>query len=194
MTTGGTRRPTGSGSTSPPPTTSKTCIASTATRSTGRTSRRGAISTWPGRWRRSSRATSSGRPASATGACAPRPTGRVIGLAGCARQEGAPWWNLYYRFDSVRPRSWVRRRGGAARVGRCRRRRPGPPGLAYLLEHNVASRRTRGTARTEPGLARTRRRQRGRHGDQAGLPGPRARRRVRGQHGRHAGCPTDGMV
>lgn len=67
---------------------------------------------------------------------------RVIGLAGCATQEGYAWWNLYYRLDSS-----VHGRGYAAEVARqalvaARDVDPDLPVLAYLVEHNVASRRT----------------------------------------------------
>ena len=67
---------------------------------------------------------------------------RVIGLAGCATQPDYAWWNLYYRLDSA-----VHGRGYAAEVGRHSLAAasdvdPDLPVVAYLVEHNVASRRT----------------------------------------------------
>lgn len=68
--------------------------------------------------------------------------GPVVGLAGCARSDDVAWWNLYYRFDTA-----VHGRGYAAEVARqalvaVRDVDPARPVLAYLVEHNVASRRT----------------------------------------------------
>ena len=68
--------------------------------------------------------------------------GPVVGRAGCAVPDALPWWNLYYRFAHG-----VRRRGYATEVGRAaiaaaRDVNPARPVLAYLLEHNEASRRT----------------------------------------------------
>lgn len=67
--------------------------------------------------------------------------GPVVGLAGCARPGDLPWWNLYYRFAAG-----VHGRGYAAEVARhamvaAADVDPARPVLAYLLEHNVASRR-----------------------------------------------------
>lgn len=66
----------------------------------------------------------------------------VIGLAGCVSQGEVPWWNLYYRFDSA-----VHGRGYAVEVARHALTAaadvdPARPVVAYLVEHNVASRRT----------------------------------------------------
>lgn len=68
--------------------------------------------------------------------------GPVIGMSGCAVMGDDPWWNLYYRFDTG-----VRGRGYAAEVARAALEAahavaPDRPVLAYLLEINVASRRT----------------------------------------------------
>ena len=68
--------------------------------------------------------------------------GAVIGMAGCAVVKGQPWWNLYYRFATS-----VRGRGHAAEVARvaleaARDVAPDLPVMAYLLDVNVASRRT----------------------------------------------------
>ena len=76
--------------------------------------------------------------------------GPAVGRGGCmvpdeARGEdggGRGWWNLYYRFDQR-----VLGRGYAAEMGRAALDAahdvaPERPVLAFLLEHNVASRRT----------------------------------------------------
>jgi RimJ/RimL family protein N-acetyltransferase len=68
--------------------------------------------------------------------------GSVIGRGGCAVPSGCPWWNLYYRFSPE-----VHGRGYATELAReavtaARDVDPDRPVLAYLLEHNRASRRT----------------------------------------------------
>lgn len=68
--------------------------------------------------------------------------GPVVGRGGCAVPPGRPWWNLYYRFGER-----VHRRGYATEMARAaidaaHHTDPERPVLAYLLEHNVASRRT----------------------------------------------------
>ena len=70
------------------------------------------------------------------------PGGPVVGRGGCTVPTGRPWWNLYYRFASA-----VHRRGYAAEmsahaIAAARDVAPDRPVVAYLLEHNVASRRT----------------------------------------------------
>ena len=69
-------------------------------------------------------------------------SGPMIGMAGCAVPPGLPWWNLYYRFAVS-----AQGHGYAAEVARraidaAHAVRPDRPVLAYLVEHNVASRRT----------------------------------------------------
>ncbi|WP_182524300.1 GNAT family N-acetyltransferase [Nocardioides dongkuii] len=71
-----------------------------------------------------------------------REGGSIVGRGGCAVPPGCPWWNLYYRFASS-----VHRRGYASEMARAAIEaandvEPERPVLAYLLEHNVASRRT----------------------------------------------------
>jgi RimJ/RimL family protein N-acetyltransferase len=69
-------------------------------------------------------------------------TGPVVGMAGCAMTGDQPWWNLYYRFDSsVRGRGYAVEAARAA-LAAAREVAPGRPVLAYLLEINIASRRT----------------------------------------------------
>ncbi len=76
--------------------------------------------------------------------------GPVVGRGGCMVPDEAlgvdggnrGWWNLYYRFDQG-----VHGRGYAAEMGRAALDAahdvaPERPVLAFLLEHNVASRRT----------------------------------------------------
>ncbi len=67
--------------------------------------------------------------------------GPVVGWGGCSMPDGASWWNLAYRFaTSTHGRGYgheVARAGcdAAASVD------PSRPVVAYLLEHNHASRR-----------------------------------------------------
>ncbi|MCF6378696.1 GNAT family N-acetyltransferase [Nocardioides KLBMP 9356] len=76
--------------------------------------------------------------------------GPVIGRGGCALPDeaieadvtGRGWWNLYYRLDQrVLGRGYATEMGQAA-IRAAREVSPERPVLAYLLEHNVASRRT----------------------------------------------------
>ena len=69
-------------------------------------------------------------------------SGPLVGVAGCAVPPGLPWWNLYYRFAVS-----AQGHGYAAEVARhaidaAHDTAPGRPVLAYLLEDNIASRRT----------------------------------------------------
>ena len=71
-----------------------------------------------------------------------RPDGPVVGRGGCTILTGRMWWNLYYRFATA-----VHGRGYATEMGlraieAARDVEPDRPVLAYLLEHNAASRRT----------------------------------------------------
>ncbi len=70
------------------------------------------------------------------------PGGPVVGRGGCTALTGRPWWNLYYRFATA-----VHGRGYATELGlraveAAHDVDPDRPVLAFLLEHNVASRRT----------------------------------------------------
>ncbi|HEX5918053.1 MAG TPA: GNAT family N-acetyltransferase [Nocardioides sp.] len=76
--------------------------------------------------------------------------GPVVGRGGCAVPDealaadatGRGWWNLYYRFDQrVLGRGYATEMGQAA-VEAAHDVAPGRPVLAYLVEHNLASRRT----------------------------------------------------
>ncbi|MPQ99012.1 GNAT family N-acetyltransferase [Modestobacter sp. I12A-02628] len=67
--------------------------------------------------------------------------GAVVGTGGCALRSGTRWWNLYYRFT---PAAWGH--GLVAELvhtalDAARSVDPELPVIAYLLEHNVASRR-----------------------------------------------------
>jgi RimJ/RimL family protein N-acetyltransferase len=71
-----------------------------------------------------------------------RPDGPVIGRGGCTIPTGRPWWNLYYRFaTSVHGRGYASEMGERA-LEAARDVEPDRPVVAYLLEHNLASRRT----------------------------------------------------
>ena len=85
-----------------------------------------------------------------TGRCATRPAGPVVGRGGCAVPDealdadptGRGWWNLYYRFDQrVLGRGYATEMGEAA-IEAAHDVAPERPVLAYLLEHNLGSRRT----------------------------------------------------
>ncbi|CAM3907654.1 GNAT family N-acetyltransferase [Nocardioides zeicaulis] len=76
--------------------------------------------------------------------------GPVVGRGGCSLPDeavaadvtGRGWWNLYYRFDQrVLGRGYATEMGQAA-LAAAHDVEPARPVLAYLLEHNVASRRT----------------------------------------------------
>ncbi|SEC64752.1 Protein N-acetyltransferase, RimJ/RimL family [Nocardioides exalbidus] len=72
--------------------------------------------------------------------------GPVVGRGGClgpdAPPDGRGWWNLYYRFDQgVVGRGYATEMGAAA-VDAAHDVAPDRPVMAYLLEHNVGSRRT----------------------------------------------------
>jgi RimJ/RimL family protein N-acetyltransferase len=65
-----------------------------------------------------------------------------VGRGGCAVPDGSPWWNLYYRFGAaVHRRGYATEMAGAA-IEAAHDIGPDRAVLAYLLEHNVASRRT----------------------------------------------------
>ncbi len=68
--------------------------------------------------------------------------GPVIGMAGCAVVASRPWWNLYYRFDSAARGRGYASEVAAAALEAARAVAPDRPVMAYLLEINVASRRT----------------------------------------------------
>ena len=76
--------------------------------------------------------------------------GPVVGRGGCAVPDealdadptGRGWWNLYYRFDQrVVGRGYATEMGEAA-LEAAHDVAPERPVLAYLLEHNLGSRRT----------------------------------------------------
>ncbi len=71
-----------------------------------------------------------------------RPGGPVVGRGGCTSPTGRPWWNLYYRFaTSVHGRGFASEMGQRA-LEAAHDVEPTRPVVAYLLEHNLASRRT----------------------------------------------------
>jgi RimJ/RimL family protein N-acetyltransferase len=71
-----------------------------------------------------------------------RAGGPVLGRGGCTRLTGRMWWNLDYRFaTSVHGRGYAAEMGTRA-IEAARDMEPDRPVVAYLLAHNVASRRT----------------------------------------------------
>ena len=71
-----------------------------------------------------------------------RQAGPVVGMGGCAFLSDTAWWNLYYRLSPT-----VQGKGYAVELGTraieaAHEVAPERPVLAYLLEHNIASRRT----------------------------------------------------
>ena len=71
-----------------------------------------------------------------------QPGGPVLGRGGCTIPTGRVWWNLYYRFaTSAHGRGYASEMGARA-IEAARDVQPDRPVLAYLLEHNLASRRT----------------------------------------------------
>jgi len=68
--------------------------------------------------------------------------GRVIGRGGCSVPDEGPWWNLYYRFDQRDVGRGYATEMGAVALEAAHHVAPERPVLAYLLEHNHASRRT----------------------------------------------------
>ena len=70
------------------------------------------------------------------------PAGPVVGRGGCTIPTGRMWWNLYYRFaTSVHGRGYASEMGLRA-LEAAHDVEPLRPVVAYLLEHNAASRRT----------------------------------------------------
>jgi RimJ/RimL family protein N-acetyltransferase len=71
-----------------------------------------------------------------------RQHGRIVGWAGCGVPRGLPWWNLAYRFATATHGTGLGAEAGAVAVEAAHDVAPDRPVLAYLLEHNVGSRRT----------------------------------------------------
>ena len=70
----------------------------------------------------------------------PLRAGDVVGTGGCALRVGTSWWNLYYRLT---PPAWGHGLAAelvTAALDSARAVAPHRPVVAYLLEHNVASR------------------------------------------------------
>lgn len=68
--------------------------------------------------------------------------GAVVGWAGCAVPRGLPWWNLAYRFATSTHGTGLGAEAGAHALDAAHDVAPERPVMAYLLEHNVGSRRT----------------------------------------------------
>jgi RimJ/RimL family protein N-acetyltransferase len=68
--------------------------------------------------------------------------GPAIGRGGCSVDDEGQWWNLYYRFDQrVLGRGYATEMGVAA-IEAAHEMAPARAVLAFLVEHNHASRRT----------------------------------------------------
>jgi RimJ/RimL family protein N-acetyltransferase len=70
----------------------------------------------------------------------PLRAGDMVGTGGCAVRVGTSWWNLYYRLT---PAAWGHGLAGelvTAALDAARAVDPDRPVVAYLLEHNAASR------------------------------------------------------
>lgn len=70
------------------------------------------------------------------------PYGPVVGWGGCGARGDGGWWNLAYRFDQSVLRRGYATELGAAALSAAAEVAPERPVVAYLLEHNHASRRT----------------------------------------------------
>ena len=71
-----------------------------------------------------------------------QPGGPVVGRCGCTIPTGRMWWNLYYRFASSLHGRGYATEAAVRALDAARDVQPDRPVLAYLLEHNTASRRT----------------------------------------------------
>ncbi len=69
-------------------------------------------------------------------------TGDVAGIGGCALSSGATWWNLYYRLRPEVHGYGLANEMCATAIAEAHRVDPDRPVVAYLLEHNAASRAT----------------------------------------------------
>ncbi|MFD1858661.1 N-acetyltransferase [Aeromicrobium camelliae] len=70
------------------------------------------------------------------------PRGQLLGVAGCRAAHDSLFWNLYYRLSPRAQGHGLARRLGQEAITAANRTRADRPVVAYLLEHNHASRRT----------------------------------------------------
>lgn len=70
------------------------------------------------------------------------PRGELLGVAGCRPAHQGLFWNLYYRLSPRAQGHGLARRLGQEAIAAANDARPDRPVVAYLLEHNHASRRT----------------------------------------------------
>jgi RimJ/RimL family protein N-acetyltransferase len=68
--------------------------------------------------------------------------GTVVGIGGCAIPSNVTWWNLYYRLAPDAHGHGLGSELCAAAIRAARRTRPDLPVVAFLLEHNHASKAT----------------------------------------------------
>lgn len=70
------------------------------------------------------------------------PAGAVAGIGGCAIPAGATWWNLYYRLTPEVHRHGLATELCRAAIVAAHRTQQSIPVIAFLVEHNHASRAT----------------------------------------------------
>ncbi|RLV54713.1 N-acetyltransferase [Aeromicrobium phragmitis] len=70
------------------------------------------------------------------------PAGELLGVAGCRPAHDGLFWNLYYRLSPKAQGHGLARRLGHEAVAAANAAAAERPVVAYLLEHNHASRRT----------------------------------------------------
>lgn len=68
--------------------------------------------------------------------------GATAGIGGCAIPSGASWWNLYYRLTPEVHRHGLATELCVAAIDAARRLRADLPVVAFLVEHNLASKAT----------------------------------------------------
>ena len=68
--------------------------------------------------------------------------GQIAGIGGCAISAGASWWNLYYRLYPEVHGHRLATELSATAISAARQLEPELPVIAFLLEHNRASKAT----------------------------------------------------
>jgi RimJ/RimL family protein N-acetyltransferase len=69
-------------------------------------------------------------------------SGAVAGIGGCAIPAGTTWWNLYYRLAPEVHRHGLATELCRAAIGAAHRTQESLPVIAFLVEHNHASKST----------------------------------------------------
>ncbi len=70
------------------------------------------------------------------------PGSPVVGRVGCSVPDGRPWWNVYYRLAPAVHGAGLALEAARHAVAAAYDVDPARPVLAFLVEHNVGSRRT----------------------------------------------------